>query len=114
MAKGGLRIHTTLDPQIQEIAEAEVQHPTGGRVGDAGRRQRCCGGGAACDGRGPGDGGQRRLQQRGDRWGGQHGAGAAQPGSAIKPFTYLAAFEMPAAVKPDPEGPVTPRSASGR
>jgi membrane peptidoglycan carboxypeptidase len=31
-----------------------------------------------------------------------------QPGSAIKPFTYLAAFEMPAAVEPDPEGPWTP------
>ncbi len=35
-----------------------------------------------------------------------------QPGSAIKPFTYLAAFEMPAAVTeqnpptPDPNAPV--------
>jgi membrane peptidoglycan carboxypeptidase len=107
MAKGGLRIYTTLDPQIQDIAQEEVtrrmtelaaQGATNGAIAavrpSTGEILAMVG---SADFNNEAISGQINMALT-----------PRQPGSAIKPFTYLAAFEMPAAVKPDPEGPMTP------
>ncbi len=61
VAKGGLRIHTTLDPRIQDLTQEEVA--TQVAAGGAGRDERRGGGRAPDDRRVAGNGGQRGLQQ---------------------------------------------------
>jgi membrane peptidoglycan carboxypeptidase len=106
-AKGGLRIHTTLDPQVQEIAQEEVTRRTTELASQGATN------GAVVAAR-PATGEILALVGSADfnseAISGQINMALAprQPGSAIKPFTYLAAFEMAPVVEPDPEGPVTP------
>jgi membrane peptidoglycan carboxypeptidase len=98
-AKGGLRIHTTLDPRIQAVAQEEVtkrlteladQGATNGAVvavqPQTGEVMAMVG---SADFENEAISGQINMAMS-----------PRQPGSAIKPFTYLAAFEMPAAVDP--------------
>jgi membrane peptidoglycan carboxypeptidase len=110
-AKGGLRIHTTMDPRIQDLTQAEVAAQVA-KLGSQGATN-----GAAVVVRpttgellamvGSADFGNEAIS-------GQINMAIAprQPGSALKPFTYLATFEMPAAVTeqnpptPDPNAPV--------
>jgi penicillin-binding protein 1C len=100
LAKGGLRIHTTLDPRIQTIAEEEVAKQVKALAGQG------AGNGAVVAVRpatgellalvGSADFGNEKISGQIDM-----ALAPRQPGSAIKPFTYLAAFEMPAAVRLD-------------
>ena len=96
-AKGGLRIYTTLDRRIQDIAQEEVTKQTTALAKQGGKN------GASVTIR-PGTGEVLALVGSADfnsaEISGQIDMALAprQPGSAIKPFTYLAAFEMPAAV----------------
>ena len=78
-AKGGLRIYTTLDRRIQDIAQEEVAKQTAA-LAKTRRQERRQRGAAARDRRGPGPGGQRRLQQRRDQRPDRHGAGASAAG----------------------------------
>jgi membrane peptidoglycan carboxypeptidase len=100
-AKGGLRIHTTLDRRIQEIAQQEVAAQTAALAKQGGRN------GASVALR-PATGEILALVGSADfnnaEISGQIDMALSprQPGSTIKPFTYLAAFEMPAAVSTDP------------
>jgi membrane peptidoglycan carboxypeptidase len=111
LAKGGLRIYTTLDPRIQGIAEQEVAAqvtklaaqnarngalvavlpPTGEIVAMVGSA----------------DFGNAQIS-------GQINMATSprQPGSSIKPFTYLAAFEMAAAVDPNSSETHTDRQSA--
>ena len=97
LAKGGLRIYTTLDPRIQAIAEDEVAKQIKALAGQGA-------GNAALVAVQPQTGDILALVGSADfnseKISGQINMALAprQPGSAIKPFTYLAAFEMPAAV----------------
>ncbi len=100
-AKGGLRIYTTLDRRIQDIAQEEVTKQTAALAKQGGNN-------AATVAIRPGTGEVLALVGSADfnsaEISGQIDMALAprQPGSAIKPFTYLAAFEMPAAVNTDP------------
>ena len=100
LAKGGLRIHTTLDPRIQAIAEEEVAKQVKALAGQGA-------GNAALVAVQPKTGELLALVGSADfnneKISGQIDMAISprQPGSAIKPFTYLAAFEMPAAVSKD-------------
>ena len=100
LAKGGLRIHTTLDPRIQAIAEEEVAKQIKALAGQGA-------GNAALVAVQPKTGELLALVGSADfnneKISGQIDMAISprQPGSAIKPFTYLAAFEMPAAVSKD-------------
>jgi membrane peptidoglycan carboxypeptidase len=103
-AKGGLRIYTTLDRHIQEIAQEEVARQTSALAKQGGNN-------AASVAIRPATGEVLALVGSADfnnaAISGQIDMALAprQPGSAIKPFTYLAAFEMPAAVNTDPSAP---------
>ena len=100
LAKGGLRIHTTLDPRIQAIAEEEVAKQIKALAGQGA-------GNAALVAVQPKTGELLALVGSADfnneKISGQIDMAISprQPGSAIKPFTYLAAFEMPASVSKD-------------
>lgn len=100
-SKGGLHIYTTLDPRVQTIAEEEVtrqiaaladQGATNGAVvvlrPQTGEVLAMVG---SADFNNEAIAGQINMA-----------LSPRQPGSAIKPFTYLAAFEMPAEVSTDP------------
>ena len=108
LAKGGLRIHTTLDPHIQAIAEEEVAKQVKALAPQAA-------GNAALVAIRPNTGEILAMVGSADFYNeqisGQINMALAprQPGSAIKPFTYLAAFEMPAAVNPDPAAEKSPQ-----
>jgi membrane peptidoglycan carboxypeptidase len=97
-AKGGLRIYTTLDPRVQAIAEEEVAAQVKKLAGQGAAN------GATVAMR-PTTGELLAMVGSADfnseAISGQINMAVAprQPGSALKPFTYLAAFEMPAAVK---------------
>jgi membrane peptidoglycan carboxypeptidase len=107
MAKGGLRIYTTLDPKVQDAAQEEVTQRLAELKGQGASN------GAVVAAR-PATGEILAMVGSADfnneAISGQINMALTprQPGSAIKPFTYLAAFEMPAVVQPDPDGPVTP------
>ncbi len=100
-AKGGLRIYTTLDPRIQVIAEEEVARQVAALASQAATN-------AALVSVRPATGevlamvGSAGFDN--EKISGQINMALVprQPGSAIKPFTYLAAFEMPAAVSQNP------------
>jgi membrane peptidoglycan carboxypeptidase len=100
-AKGGLRIHTTLDRRIQDITQEEVAKQTAALAKQGGKN-------AASVAIRPGTGEVLALVGSVDfndvAISGQIDMALSprQPGSAIKPFTYLAAFEMPAVVNTDP------------
>ncbi len=100
-AKGGLRIYTTLDRRIQDIAQEEVAKQMAALAKQGGRN-------AASVTLRPATGEVLALVGSADfnnvEISGQIDMALAprQPGSTIKPFTYLAAFEMPAAVNTDP------------
>ncbi len=108
MAKGGLRIHTTLDPQLQVIAEEEVTRQVAALAAQSA-------GNAALVAIRPKTGEILAMVGSADFYSetisGQINMAIAprQPGSAIKPFTYLAAFEMPAAVSLDPHAEKSPQ-----
>ncbi len=93
MSKGGLRIHTTLDPRIQAIAEEEVSAQVAQLGGEG------AGNGALVALR-PATGEILAMVGSADFYSeaisGQINMSVEprQPGSSIKPFTYLAAFEM--------------------
>jgi membrane peptidoglycan carboxypeptidase len=113
MAKGGLRIHTTLDPQIQDSAQQEVTQ----RLTELASQGASNGAVVAVR---PSTGEILAMVGSADfnseAISGQINMALAprQPGSAIKPFTYLAVFdEGLGAVDPDPEGPVTPVALRG-
>ncbi|OIO91040.1 MAG: hypothetical protein AUK03_12045 [Anaerolineae bacterium CG2_30_64_16] len=97
MAKGGLRIYTTLDLRIQAIAEEEVAQQLADLASQGATN-------SAVVAVRPGTGELLTLVGSADFYSeaisGQIDMTLSprQPGSAIKPFTYLAAFEMPAAV----------------
>jgi membrane peptidoglycan carboxypeptidase len=107
MAKGGLRIYTTLDPAIQDIAQEEIDRRLEELAGQGATN------GAVVAVR-PATGEILAMVGSADfndeAISGQINMALTprQPGSAIKPLTYLAAFEMPAMVQPDPNSPVTP------
>jgi len=108
MAKGGLRIYTTLDPQIQDIAQEEVTR----RIAELAAQGAT---NSAVVAARPATGEMLAMVGSADfndeAISGQINMALTprQPGSALKPFTYLAAFaEGPSEVQPDPEGPVTP------
>lgn len=96
-AKGGLRIYTTLDPQLQTAAEDEVRKQVT-KLADQGARN------AAAAAIRPATGEILALVGSADfedaSISGQINMALSprQPGSAIKPFVYLATFEMPASV----------------
>ena len=108
LAKGGLRIHTTLDPRIQAIAEDEVAKQVKALAGQGA-------GNAALVALQPKTGEILALVGSADFYSekisGQINMAISprQPGSAIKPFTYLAAFEMPAAVDAAPAAEKSPQ-----
>ncbi|HEX9115872.1 MAG TPA: transglycosylase domain-containing protein, partial [Anaerolineae bacterium] len=95
LAKGGLRVYTTLDPKIQGIAEEEVAKQD-----------------KALNARGATDGALVAVRPNtgeilamvgsadfnNDKIGGQINMAISprQPGSSIKPLTYLTAFSLPA------------------
>ena len=99
-ANGGLRIYTTLDRRIQDIAQEEVAKQTAALAKQGGKN-------AASVAIRPATGEVLALVGSADfnnaEISGQIDMALAprQPGSAIKPFTYLAAFEMPAVVNTD-------------
>jgi membrane peptidoglycan carboxypeptidase len=112
LAKGGLRIHTTLDPRIQAIAEEEAAKQVKALAGQGA-------GNAALVALRPQTGEILALVGSADFYSEQISGqinmaiSPRQPGSAIKPFTYLAAFEMPAAVDLAPAAEKSPpRSVS--
>ena len=78
-AKGGLRIYTTLGPAHPGHRAGRSGEANSG-AGQTRRQERRQRGAAARDGRGPGPGGQRRLQQRRDQRPDRHGAGAPAAG----------------------------------
>jgi penicillin-binding protein 1C len=101
MAKGGLRIYTTLDPRLQAIAEEEVAKQVTALAKQAATN------GALVALR-PATGEILAMVGSADfsneQISGQINMAIAprQPGSAIKPLTYLAAFELPApTIEPD-------------
>ena len=100
-AKGGLRIYTTLDRRIQDIAEEEVAKQIAALAQQGGKN-------AAIVALRPATGEVLALVGSADfnnvAISGQINMALSprQPGSSIKPFTYLAAFEMPAVVNTDP------------
>ncbi len=103
--KGGLRIHTTLDPRIQQIAQEEVAAQVTKLAGQGATN------GASVVIR-PTTGELLAMVGSADfnneAISGQINMAISprQPGSALKPFTYLAAFEMPAEVtEPNPPTP---------
>ncbi|MCX7669130.1 MAG: transglycosylase domain-containing protein, partial [Anaerolineae bacterium] len=108
LAKGGLRIHTTLDPTIQIIAEEEITKQVKALAPQAASN-------AALVAIRPDTGEILAMVGSADFYNEQISGqinmalSPRQPGSAIKPFTYLAAFEMPAAVDPDPAAPKSPQ-----
>ena len=97
LAKGGLRIYTTLDARLQEIAQEEAAKQVKALAGQNA-------GNAALVALQPKTGEVLAMVGSADffdeKIGGQINMAVSprQPGSAIKPFTYLAAFEMPASV----------------
>ncbi len=101
-AKGGLRIYTTLDPQIQAAAQEEVTAQVTKLASLGGRN-------SAVVAIRPATGEVLALIGSADfdnaEISGQINMALAprQPGSSIKPLTYLAAFEMPAAVSAKPK-----------
>ncbi len=100
--KGGLRIYTTLDPQLQAAAEEQVRQQVA-RLSDQNATN-----GAVVAIR-PATGEILALVGSADfnnaDISGQVNMAISprQPGSAIKPFVYLATFEMPAEVNTAPE-----------
>ncbi len=94
-SKGGLRIYTTLDQRIQGIAEEEVTKQVAALAKQNGKN-------SAVVAIRPTTGEILAMVGSADfnnaEISGQINMALAprQPGSAIKPFTYLAAFEMPA------------------
>ena len=97
MAKGGLRVYTTLDPKIQAAAEEEVPK----QIAKLQAQGQNASDGALVAVR-PATGEVLAMvgsaDFHNDKIGGQINMAVAprQPGSSIKPITYLAAFEMPA------------------
>ncbi len=88
-SKGGLKIYTTLDPDLQAAAEESVKKQVA-QLGKQGAHNGAVVAVRPEDGRDRGDGRQRGLQQRRDQRPDQHGASQPrQPGSALKPFVYL-------------------------
>ncbi len=96
-AKGGLRIYTTLNSQIQDIAQDEVQKQTAALAKQGGHN-----GAAVVIAPGTGEVlalvGSAGFSNEAISGQIDMARSPRQPGSSIKPFTYLAAFEMPAAV----------------
>jgi len=96
-SKGGLRIYTTLDPRVQDIAEEEVKKQVAALAKQNGKN-------AAVVVARPSTGELLAMVGSADfndaAISGQINMALIprQPGSSIKPFTYLAAFEMPAAI----------------
>ena len=111
-AKGGLRIYTTLDQRIQDIAQEEVAKQTAALAKQGGNN-------AATVAIRPGTGEVLALVGSADfdnaEISGQIDMALAprQPGSALKPFTYLAAFEMPAVVSTDPSAAQLSQAGEG-
>ena len=110
VSKGGLKIYTTLDPRIQDIAEEEVQAQIARLAGQGASN------GALVAVR-PGTGEILAMVGSADfdneSISGQINMAISprQPGSSIKPLTYLAAFEMPAAAVDDKATPSDELSA---
>jgi membrane peptidoglycan carboxypeptidase len=108
--KGGLRIYTTLDPQLQAAAEEQVRQQVA-RLSEQGATN-----GAVVAIR-PATGEILALVGSADfnnaDISGQVNMAVSprQPGSAIKPFVYLATFEMPAEVNTAPEAVATAQTA---
>lgn len=108
--KGGLRIYTTLDPRIQEIVIAEVAAQVqkldaqGATNGASVAVRPMTGEVLAMAG---------SADFENESISGQINMATVprQPGSALKPFTYLATFEMPAEVRQ--QNPPTPDPAAG-
>lgn len=100
-SKGGLRIYTTLDARLQAAAEEAVQKQVAALAAQNGNN------GAVVAVR-PGTGEVLALVGSADfdnvEISGQINMALAprQPGSALKPFVYLATFEIPAAVETAP------------
>lgn len=108
--KGGLRIYTTLDPQLQAAAEEQVRQQVARLSGQNATN------GAVVAIR-PATGEILALVGSAD-FGNAAISGQVnmaisprQPGSAIKPFVYLATFEMPAEVNTAPEAVATAQAA---
>jgi len=103
MAKGGLRIYTSLDPRIQALAEEEVQKQVRALAGQGATN-------AAVVVVRPQTGEVLAMVGSADFYSttisGQINMALAprQPGSALKPFTFLATFELPAAA-PEADDP---------
>lgn len=101
-SKGGLRIHTTLDPRIQAAAQEEVTAQVAKLASQGGRN-------SAVVAIRPTTGEVLALIGSADfenvEISGQINMALTprQPGSSIKPLTYLAAFELPAAVSTKPQ-----------
>jgi membrane peptidoglycan carboxypeptidase len=99
--KGGLRIYTTLDSKLQTAAEEQVQQQVA-KLANQGAHN-----GAVVAIR-PDTGEILAMVGSADfnnaEISGQVNMAISprQPGSALKPFVYLASFEMPAAVSTDP------------
>ncbi|MCX6030321.1 MAG: transglycosylase domain-containing protein, partial [Chloroflexi bacterium] len=97
LAKGGLRIYTTLDARLQDVAQEEVAKQVKALAGQNASN-------AALVAIQPKTGEVLAMVGSADFFNEQisgqinMAVSPRQPGSAIKPFTYLAAFEMPASV----------------
>ena len=108
MSKGGLRIYTTLDPKIQAAAEDEVAK----QVAKLQAQGQNATDGALVAVR-PATGEVLAMvgsaDFHNDEISGQINMAVAprQPGSSIKPITYLAAFEMPAVPAPKDATPAS-------
>ncbi len=100
-SKGGLRLHTTLDSRLQEVAQEAVKKQVAALADQNGKN------GAVVAIR-PSTGEVLAMVGSADfqnaEISGQINMALAprQPGSALKPFVYLAAFEMPPAVDTSP------------
>ncbi len=109
-SKGGLRIHTTLDSRLQVAAEEAVKQQVAALAAQNGKN------GAVVAIR-PGTGEVLAMVGSADfnntEISGQINMALAprQPGSAIKPFVYLAAFEMPPAVNTSPDAVAAAQAA---
>lgn len=109
-SKGGLRIYTTLDARLQAAAEEVVKKQVAALAVQNGNN------GAVVAVR-PGTGEVLALVGSADfndvQISGQINMALAprQPGSALKPFVYLATFEMPAAVDTAPSAVAAAQSA---
>ncbi|MGQ9765850.1 MAG: transglycosylase domain-containing protein [Anaerolineae bacterium] len=109
-SKGGLRVHTTLDAGLQEAAQQAVKQQVAALAAQNGKN------GAVVAIR-PGTGEVLAMVGSADfedaEISGQVNMALTprQPGSAIKPFVYLAAFEMPPAVDTSAEAVAAAQAA---